>query len=140
MTDGSVGHGEAVAIGMALDSLYSHLAGMITKSELEQILCLLGDLSLPLYHPALSRLDVPVGLAEFQEHLGGELCITLLISIGSKREVRRINTALMTRCIHELEQEFGTKKRSHLDRVAPVPTMRKPIDGDNVILHQHSSR
>ena len=139
MTDGSVGHGEAVAIGMALDSLYSHLAGMIIKSELQRIFCLLEELSLPLYHPALSSLDVPVALAEFQEHLGGERCITLLTSIGCKEEVRRIDMALMARCIDELERQFGTKKRSHLDRVATVPTMRKPIDGDNVILHQHSS-
>ncbi len=120
MTGGSVGHGEAVAIGMALDSLYSHLAGMITKNELQRILCLLEELSLPLYHPALSRLDVPVALAEFQEHLGGERCITLLTSIGCKEEVRRIDMALMARCIDELERQFGTKKRSHLDRVATV--------------------
>ncbi len=139
MTDGRLNHGEAVAIGMALDSLYSHHAGMITKSELQQILRLLEDLSLPLYHPALSRLDVSVALAEFQEHLGGELCITLLTSIGSKREVGRIDRALMTRCIHELEQAFGTE-RFHPDRVETVPTTGNAIDGSHFILHQHSSR
>ena len=116
MTNGGLCHGEAVAIGMALDSLYSQHAGLITKSELLQIFSLLEDLALPLYHPALTKLDIPVALFEFQEHLGGELCITLLSSIGCGEEVYWIDTELMMLCIDELERQFGTKRRSSMEQ------------------------
>jgi len=102
MTGGRLNHGEAVAIGMALDSLYSYHSGMIDLDQLERILTLLADLDLPLYHPVLVELDVAAALGEFREHLGGEMAITLLTGIGSKKELDRIDTALMERCIEEL--------------------------------------
>jgi len=102
MAGGQLNHGEAVAIGMALDSLYSFYAGMIEEKELRQILTLLADLGLPSHHPALAALDIETALGEFREHLGGELAITLLTGIGSKKEVDRIDTVLMRRCVEEL--------------------------------------
>ena len=102
MTGGQIHHGEAVAIGMALDSLYSYYCGMIEEDELRRIFTLIGDLGLPLYHPALAELDVKGALGAFREHLGGEMSITLLTGIGSKKEVDRIDSNLMERCIAEL--------------------------------------
>ena len=102
ITGGRINHGEAVAIGMALDSLYSYYKEMIEESELQQIFTLFGDLGLPLYHPALATLDIKAALGEFREHLGGELAITLLTGIGSKKEVDRIDTLLMECCVDEL--------------------------------------
>ncbi len=102
LTGGLLRHGEAVSIGIALDSLYSYYNEMIEKSELRQIFTLLGDLGLPLYHPTLAALDVSAALDEFREHLGGELAITLLTGIGSKKEVDRIEIPLMARCVNEL--------------------------------------
>ncbi len=102
MTGSMISHGEAVSVGMALDSLYSFHTGMIGEKDVKRIFTLLSDLGLPLYHPALAVLDVPTALHEFQEHLGGELAITLLTGIGSKKEVNRIDTGLMKRCIEEL--------------------------------------
>jgi 3-dehydroquinate synthase len=55
-----------------------------------------------LYHPALATLDINAALGEFREHLGGELAITLLTGIGSKKEVDRIDTLLMECCVDEL--------------------------------------
>ena len=52
--------------------------------------------------PALDAIDITAALREFQEHLGGEMAITLLTGIGSKKEVNRIDTSLMKRCIEEL--------------------------------------
>jgi 3-dehydroquinate synthase len=81
---------------------------MIEEKELRRIFTLLGDLGLPVSHPALAALDVAAALGEFQEHLGGQLAITLLTGIGSKKEVDRIDTALMERCVEELMlQESG---------------------------------
>jgi 3-dehydroquinate synthase len=102
VTGGQLKHGEAVAVGMTLDSLYSCLSGRIKKNELQQILTLIGDLGLPLYHPALAGIDIEAALGEFREHLGGMMAITLLTGIGSKEEVDHIDISLMKRCIHDL--------------------------------------
>ncbi len=108
ITRGTINHGEAVSVGMALDSLYSYYLGILQENELQRIFSLLGDLGLPLSHPALADLDVGAALAEFQEHLGGELAITLLTGIGSRKEVDRIDTSLMKRCINELLLHSGS--------------------------------
>ncbi len=115
MTGGLLKHGEAVAVGMALDSLYSRRCALIDEGELRQILTLIGDLGLPLYHPALAALDVGAALGEFREHLGGDPAITLLTGIGSKKEVDRIEIPLMQHCIEELllqdaSREIGTDR------------------------------
>jgi 3-dehydroquinate synthase len=98
-------HGEAVAIGMALDSRYSSEAGLLSKSALERTFVLLEGLGFSLFHDALEQLDaaekpaVLAGLRDFREHMGGELTVTLLRDIGLGVEVheideRRVITAL----------------------------------------------
>ncbi|MEL6457321.1 MAG: 3-dehydroquinate synthase [Cyanobacteria bacterium J06621_15] len=93
-------HGEAVAIGMALDSTYSYLEGMLTHSEWQQILNTLKTLGFELYVPELneeSEIEHPRclfrGLKEFQEHLGGELTLTLLQRIGEEIEVHTVKNS-----------------------------------------------
>ncbi len=92
-------HGEAVAIGMALDARYSVLAGLLAPGEEERICALLEYLGFALWHPALERLSssgkwtILEGLEEFREHLGGELTITLLAGIGTGVEVHEMDTA-----------------------------------------------
>jgi 3-dehydroquinate synthase len=94
-------HGEAVAIGIALDSRYSVLAGLLEPGADERIAVLLEGLGLRIWHPALARrldghrLALLAGLEEFREHLGGELCVTLLSAIGTGVEVDRIDPALV---------------------------------------------
>jgi len=129
ITGGLVGHGEAVAIGIALDSLYSYRLKMIEESELHRIFMLLADLGLPLYHPALAALDIGCALGEFREHLGGEPAITLLTGIGRKKEVDRIDTALMARCIDELRQHAGAKEFSPLTENRKT-SMAAPLYGE----------
>ena len=86
-------HGEAVAIGLALDSRYSVQVGMLEAGLEERIVDLLKGLGFYLWHPALERRDpegrwlILEGLREFREHLGGELTITLLRGIGRGEEV-----------------------------------------------------
>ena len=92
-------HGEAVAIGVALDALYSRHAGLLSDLDLHRILTLLEGVGFALYHPALAWLDVDTALSDFREHLGGELTIALLQDIGSKVEVNAIDSHLMKRCI-----------------------------------------
>lgn len=95
-------HGEAVAIGIALDSLYSQRAGLLGMNALTSILTLLTDLGFELNDSVLAELNVKKALQEFREHLGGELCITLLTAIGQGVEVNHIDGPLMQRCVNRL--------------------------------------
>jgi 3-dehydroquinate synthase len=99
---GELRHGEAVAIGIAVDSLYSQSAGMIGESELHRILATLEELGFRLWHPRLADLEVRGALGEFREHLGGELCITLLDGIRTGVQVGQIDAAVMQKCIAAL--------------------------------------
>ena len=83
-------HGEAVAVGICLESIYSHLAGMLSQSELDIIIPLIKNLGFTIYFPELSQqLDNPQsadsvlsGLQDFREPLGGKLTVMLLEKIG----------------------------------------------------------
>ena len=110
LTGSELRHGEAVAIGIALDSLYSRHQGLIGDLDLHRILTILEDIGFMLYHPALSWLDVDKALSEFREHLGGELSIPLLEGIGRKIEVHEIDVQLMKRCIGMLAGRAAHKR------------------------------
>jgi 3-dehydroquinate synthase len=103
-------HGEAVAIGMALDSRYSVEAGLLAEADLDRIVSLLDALGLELWHEALDRRDADgkpaglPGLREFREHLGGELTVTLLRGIGQKVEVHAMDEARVERAIDWLRE------------------------------------
>jgi 3-dehydroquinate synthase len=75
------------------------------------VLDVLKRLGFALWHDALRLQDAegrPAllrGLADFQEHLGGELTITLLAEIGRGVEVHAINTELVGRCVDWLQDQ-----------------------------------
>ena len=101
LSDHTVRHGFAVAIGIALDTRYSVLAGFLQVGADERVARLLETLGFELWHPLLeARTDaghrrVIVGLEQFRAHLGGELTITLLAAIGRGHEVHVMDTALI---------------------------------------------
>ncbi|HEX6112335.1 MAG TPA: 3-dehydroquinate synthase [Geminicoccaceae bacterium] len=107
-------HGEAVAIGIALDARYSVLAGLLPAGQEERICALLEHLGFRLWHPALEArrsdgsLAVLEGLREFREHLGGELTVTLLADIGRGVEVHEIDEAQMMAGMAWLKQRERT--------------------------------
>ena len=94
-------HGEAVAIGIALDSTYSVLAGSLSDADWRRIIALFEAVGLPTWHPALTtpgsagRPAVLAGLEEFREHLGGRLTIMLLERIGVGYEVHALDEATL---------------------------------------------
>ncbi|MEH2348588.1 MAG: 3-dehydroquinate synthase [Nostoc sp.] len=102
LTNYSLRHGEAVAIGIALDTTYSYLTGQLLQSEWQMVMTTLSKLGFNLYVSALTeqldRLDHPHcifrGLTEFREHLGGKLTITLLQGIGQGIEVHKVDLSL----------------------------------------------
>lgn len=95
-------HGEAVAIGVTLDSLYSYELGLIDESLLQKIIVTLKDIGFSLYHPALEQLDIRKALEDFREHLGGELCITLLTGEGVAAQFNQIDENIMLACAKKL--------------------------------------
>jgi 3-dehydroquinate synthase len=103
-------HGEAVAIGIALDIRYSVLARLLDQAAEERVHFLLDHLGFRLWHPALEmampngRYAVLEGLREFREHLGGELTITLLSGIGVGVEVHEMDEAMVLHSIAWLKE------------------------------------
>ncbi|MGG1948749.1 3-dehydroquinate synthase [Trinickia sp. NRRL B-1857] len=95
-------HGEAVAIGIALDTLYSQHIGLIDGAAVDLVLDTMRDIGFVLDDPVLDELDLERALADFREHLGGLLCITLLKGIGEGIEVDRIDMAAMRECVARL--------------------------------------
>ncbi len=110
LSDYEIRHGEAVAIGIALDVIYSRNIGLIDAKSAERILILLEKLGFDLFANELLNVDaennlhVLKGLEEFREHLGGQLTITLLRAIGEGVEVHEMNLANMIEAIHELQE------------------------------------
>jgi 3-dehydroquinate synthase len=102
-------HGEAVAIGIALDTRYSVLAGLLLPGEDARVANVLTRLGFTLWNDAFDfrnnrrQRRVLEGLAEFQEHLGGELTITLLAAIGRGVEVHHIDPDLVEQSIRWLQ-------------------------------------
>lgn len=112
LTNYRLRHGEAVAIGIALDSTYSYLVGLLDCSQWQRILSTLSALGFTLYVPELveklSQLEHPHclfrGLTEFREHLGGELTLMLLQRIGKGIEVHEVDLFLYRQAISLLRE------------------------------------
>ena len=124
----AVRHGEAVAIGIALDSRYSAACGMLPEAAANRIVTLLEALGFTLWHDALGELDahetprVLDGLREFREHLGGELTVTLLEGIGRGREVHVLD--------HELVmQSLAWLRARHSARASARPAFEATANG-----------
>lgn len=104
----SVSHGHAVAIGVALDTLYSARCGLIRDCDAERVMDVLDTLRLPLWDAALDQRDdkgrrlIHRGLQEFREHLGGELTILLLRELGRGQDVHALDEGLVDACLDDL--------------------------------------
>ena len=112
LTNYALRHGEAVAIGIAIDVLYSNRIGWLSASEATRILRVLEQLGfhlqLPDYMEDISN-SVLLGIEEFREHLGGKLTITLLKGIGTKQDVHEIDMEIMGAVLQELSPSHVKK-------------------------------
>jgi 3-dehydroquinate synthase len=113
LTNYEVRHGEAVAIGIALDVAYSYHIGLLDQASMQHIHQCLKDLGFAITHPLLFNEDKtgfsPIlweGLEEFREHLGGKLTIMLLDKIGHGVEVHKMDLAVLGMAVKELGMAY----------------------------------
>jgi 3-dehydroquinate synthase len=140
LTDHRLSHGEAVAIGMALDTTYSYLAGFLPEDDWRRIISILPALGLSVFIPEIDQhLDaladgsthpdsVLRGLDEFREHLGGSLTILMLRSIGAPFDVHDIRRDVMIRSIgvlRDFEHAHRQREERHERTIVPQPIERE---------------
>lgn len=117
-------HGEAVAIGIALDVCYAARTGLLAPELAVRVCESLERLGLPIFHPCLEerdeggRLRVADGLEEFREHLGGSLTVTALQAIGRACEIHAVDLDVIDACVRWLAQRPGASA-SRLRSVVP---------------------
>lgn len=105
-----LGHGYAVSVGIALDTIYAEKLGLITSDEATRIIALLRALKLPIYSSWLEVTDetgkllLLKGAEDFREHLGGVLNITLPTSIGTAIEIHELDTELVAESIATIQK------------------------------------
>ena len=114
LTKHALSHGEAVAIGMALDALYAAEVGILKIEHAETVINVIKSVGFNVWHESLlwttnggegddkGESAVLRGLEEFRQHLGGALCITLLTDIGETIEVNEIDGEALLRARDKL--------------------------------------
>lgn len=97
-------HGEAVAIGVAIDAVYSSLAHGLPSQDADRVLQCLQRLGIPLKSPQLHETETLFrGLEEFRQHLGGQLTLTLLQGVGQPLEVHQVDVERMRQAVRVVQ-------------------------------------
>lgn len=128
-----VRHGEAVAIGIALDVRYAAAASLLSPHVADRIVGLLRGLGFTLWAPELDERDasgrprVLDGLEEFREHLGGRLTVTLPTGLGRTVEVSAMDEGRLASCLDALAREQPRRPRA--DATPPEPAAAGPVAG-----------
>ncbi len=105
MSGYSMGHGQAVSIGIAIDLFYAMAKGHIAKDEFQRSMSAFTACGLPIWHEVLHsrRADgspaVLEGLEQFREHLGGRLSFTIPDGIGSRIELHQMDQTIIPEAI-----------------------------------------
>jgi 3-dehydroquinate synthase len=105
-------HGEAVAIGIALDMVIAWRLGFVTRTDLDALLAGLTSTGLPVWTPWLEtrgprgRLEILDGLEAFREHLGGDLSLSLPLPVGRCTEIHTLRPTQVTTAIRYLKHAY----------------------------------
>jgi 3-dehydroquinate synthase len=110
MSGFELSHGQAVAIGIAIDATYANFMGWLCDADHQRILECLNRIGFKLYHRVMKQANTLLGgLDEFQEHLGGRLTIPSISRIGETFDIFEIDTNQMLAAISYLKRfhEWG---------------------------------
>lgn len=108
-------HGEAVAIGVALDALYAAEIGRLTPAEAGRVVAVLSAIGFRLWdacfdlRDADGRRQVYAGLAQFREHLGGRLTLAMPDGLGARRDIGDFDEAACERALARLRAWHPTE-------------------------------
>ncbi len=108
-----VSHGEAVAVGIAMDVIYARRTGLLAEPVAERILAVIQRLGFELFAPIKEirapsgRQDMLDGLEEFREHLGGRLTIPMITAPGQRLEIHEIDGPVVKAAFEELRTRYG---------------------------------
>jgi 3-dehydroquinate synthase len=108
-----VSHGEAVAVGIAIDLIYARRTGLLSEVETDRILGVIQGLGFELFAPvkeirsATGRQDMLDGLEEFREHLGGRLTIPMIRAPGVRLDIHEMDGAVVKAAFDELRERYG---------------------------------
>ncbi len=108
-------HGEAVAIGVALDVVYSSLVHELPQTIVDRTLEAFHDLGLPTHHQKLDDAAIFEGLEEFRQHLGGRLTLTMIQDLGQTLQVHTVDVAKMKQAIDYLANESTVRQLSTVE-------------------------
>ncbi len=110
LTEFELSHAEAVSVGVALDTLYSARSEWFPEEDAWRVISLLQELQLPIWHEALEfrneegRRRVFNGFEEFREHLGGQLTVLMLKSVGTGFDLHELDEDRLEACMEELKE------------------------------------
>lgn len=111
MSGWTLPHGEAVAIGIALDVTYATIIGLLCEADSQRILTCLESLGFTTFDPHMDDSETLLqGLEEFREHLGGKLTVQLLEGIGRGIDVHEIDASQMLAAIDSLRQRSRSRR------------------------------
>jgi 3-dehydroquinate synthase len=108
-----VSHGEAVAVGMAIDLIYARRVGLLPEAQAERILGVIRGLGFELFAPVKQirgpsgKQDMLDGLEEFREHLGGRLTIPMIRAPGDRLDVHEMDGPTVRAAFEELRERYG---------------------------------
>lgn len=113
LTEFRVSHGEAVAVGMAIDLIYARRVGLLPEPVAERVLGVIQGLGFELFAPVREirgpsgRQDMLDGLEEFREHLGGRLSIPMIRAPGDRLEIHEMDGVVVKASFDELRERYG---------------------------------
>jgi 3-dehydroquinate synthase len=109
-------HGEAVAIGLAIDSVYSTLGPRPAPARGRPHPRLPLDPGVRARPPDARDAELLLdGLEEFRQHLGGRLTVTMLRGIGDPIDAHDVDRALMREAIRHVAS-YGAPGREAAPR------------------------
>ena len=109
---GQARHGEAVALGLLIDTWYAEHAGILDEPLFDRLLRLLTACRIPMPIRHLDDigpdgdLAVMAGLDEFREHLGGSLVLTFPTVPGQRRDCENPDRELLKTAVRAVAERL----------------------------------
>ena len=104
MSGGKLRHGEAVSIGIALDLFCAETLGLISNQEVIQVVTAMQKATLPIWSDLLEQeSELMQGLQEFQEHIGGDLTLTMPNGLGKTIEIHELTAKTVNSALTKLK-------------------------------------